>query len=475
MTQLDSNDLIASDPLSLRSKNDTFISYSRKDKTFVEQLVAKFHQADREPWIDWDDIYKGEDWWQSIQRGIEGSDNFVFVISPDSVTSEVCRNEVDYAAQLNKRFLPLLWREGFDQSKLHPSIAQHNWIFCRESDDIGRVFQELVEALDTDLDHVRTHTRLILRSLEWKNRGQDNSYLLRGIDLDDAQHWLSQGIHKTPKPTDDQIAYINTSIEARFAAIKARQQAKWIVVLTTVIANLAFVTGGLYSIYWNINKIAQNQISQSMESTLNATLAGIDGDEFEKLTQVELLPGQDEPNNNPLYQRHQAWLKTVHEIAPEAFPSTYIVETDNNKLIAIGDIYRMVDVYQEYAVPYKAVVPEKYITPEVWEGLENISLDLSPNKEYIDESWVAIYGPIRNSAGEVVGGLGLDYESTYWTDLQDAIRRVMVIAGSIAFIWLVISSWLILKATQPFSEPLQERWTSPKTWLTSPMHRNRVK
>lgn len=78
MTQLDSNDFITSSPLSLRSKNDTFISYSRKDKAFVEQLVAKFHQADREPWVDWDDIYKGEDWWQSIQRGIEESDNFVW-------------------------------------------------------------------------------------------------------------------------------------------------------------------------------------------------------------------------------------------------------------------------------------------------------------------------------------------------------------------------------------------------------------
>lgn len=455
MTQPDSNDFITSNPISLRSRNDTFISYSRKDKAFVEQLVAKFHQVDREPWIDWDDIYKGEDWWQSIQRGIEGADNFVFVISPDSVESEVCRNEVDYATHLNKRFLPLLWREGFDQSKLHPSIAQYNWIFCRESDDIDKAFQELLEALDTDLEHVHAHTRLIIRSLEWKNREQDSSYLLRGIDLDDAQHWLSQGIHKTPKPTDDQIAYINTSIEARFAAVKARQQAKWIVVLTTVIANLAFVTGGLYSIYWNVNKIAQNQIAQSMESTLNAALAGIDGDEFEKLTQIELLPQQDEPKSNPLYQRHQAWLKTVHEIAPEAFPSTYMVRNDDNKLIAIGDVYRIVD--QEYGVPYKAVFPEEYITSEVWSGLERVSLDLSPNKEYADESWVAIYGPIRNSEGVVVGGLGLDYESTYWTNLQNAIRQVMVVAGSFALIWLVISSWLILKATEPSSEILQER------------------
>jgi hypothetical protein len=87
-------------------KNDVFISYSRKDKAFVETLDQTFREFHRDPWIDWDDIQTGEDWWQSICRGIEAADTFVFVITPDSVASEVCRQEIDYAMQCHKRCLP---------------------------------------------------------------------------------------------------------------------------------------------------------------------------------------------------------------------------------------------------------------------------------------------------------------------------------------------------------------------------------
>lgn len=432
----------------LTRKNDVFISYSRRDKAFVEQLYTNFRQAGRDPWVDWDDICKGEDWWKSIQRGIEEADSVVFVISPDSVMSKVCWDEVDYAAQLNKRFLPLLWREGFEMAHVHRSISQHNWIFARETDDHHGAFQELLNALDTDLDYVRAHTRLLVRSLEWQNRGQDSSCLLRGIELEDAQHWLNQGINKEPRPTDGQVAYINASLEARTAALKARQKAKWTVVLTTVIANLVFVAGGLSIIYQCMNDIAQRQVEETMQETLEGALAGIDGDEFEQLSQVALPSGQYEPINNPVYQTHQAWLQTVHQIAPAALPATYILGV-NGQVMVIGDVCRIID--KPSAHPYRMILPDREVIPARLQGFERVSVNLSPFKDQFGKSWVSIYGPIRNQSGDVVGALGLAYDSTYWTDLEDKISRIMAIAFTIAFIWLVISSWLILHATQPRS------------------------
>jgi len=47
-------------------------------------------------------------------NSIEQADSFVFVISPDSVRSQVCRNEIDHAIANNKRFIPLLRREITD-------------------------------------------------------------------------------------------------------------------------------------------------------------------------------------------------------------------------------------------------------------------------------------------------------------------------------------------------------------------------
>lgn len=325
----------------LKSRNDVFISYSRKDKAFVEQLATNFQQAGRDPWVDWEDIYKGEDWWKSIQQGIAAADSFVFVISPDSVQSDVCRQEIDYAAQLNKRFLPLLWREGFEMAQVHPAISRHNWVFSRETDDSHRAFQELLKALDTDIDYVHAHTRLLLRSLEWQARDQDSSYLLRGRDLEDARSWLNQGLNKQPRPTDNQAAYINASLAAQAATLKARQKAKWIIVLTTVIANLVSVAVGLFILYGRMNVIAQWQVQKTMEETLAGALKGIDGDEFAKLAQVSLPAGQIEPVKNPLYEKHQAWLQTVHQIAPKALPTTYI-QDGNLKILTLGDICRVI-------------------------------------------------------------------------------------------------------------------------------------
>jgi len=41
----------------------------------------------------------------------------------------------------------------------------------------------LIQALDTDLDAVKSHTRILVRALEWDRNGRDSSFLLRGIDL----------------------------------------------------------------------------------------------------------------------------------------------------------------------------------------------------------------------------------------------------------------------------------------------------
>jgi hypothetical protein len=435
--------------LSSHQKNDIFISYSRKDKDFVQQLDTNLRRTGRDPWVDWEDIRQGEDWWQSIQRGIEGADSVVFVISPDSVMSAVCRDEIDYATKLNKRFLPLLWREGFDMAHVHRSISQHNWIFARATDDGHAAFQELLAALDTDLDYVRSHTRLLMRSLEWHNQGKNSSYLLRGIDLTGAQQWLNQSVSKQPQPTGAQVAYINASLDATAAALKARQRAKRLVVLTTVIANLVFVATGLSVIYWQVNTIAQRQVKETMTETLNGAIAGIDGDDFAKLAQVGPQPNQAEPLGNLLYQEHQDWLQTVHQIAPTALPITYIREA-NGKIVTIGDICRV--ILDPATHPYRMMVPDAEMIPARLEGFERISVNLTPFKDQFGKSWVSVYGPIRNEAGMVVGQLGLAYDSTYWTNLEQRIRQMMIWVCLAALIWLVISSGLILRATRPPQE-----------------------
>jgi len=88
-----------------------FISYSRKDIDFARKLTEAFKGQDLDFWIDWEGIPPTVDWWKEIQKGIEEADIFLFLISPDSVKSKVCNQEIDHAVINGKRLIPLVVRD----------------------------------------------------------------------------------------------------------------------------------------------------------------------------------------------------------------------------------------------------------------------------------------------------------------------------------------------------------------------------
>ena len=130
--------------------SDVFISYSRRDIDFVRHLFDQLTAHDREPWADWQDIPPTADWLAEIYRGIEAADSFLYIISPDSVTPEICTLEIQHVVKHNKRLIPVVGNEVED-NQVHSAITDHNGVFLRPEDD----FELLIDALDTDLDHVR--------------------------------------------------------------------------------------------------------------------------------------------------------------------------------------------------------------------------------------------------------------------------------------------------------------------------------
>ncbi|MBL8165056.1 MAG: toll/interleukin-1 receptor domain-containing protein, partial [Anaerolineae bacterium] len=50
--------------------SDAFISYSRRDKVFVQKLVERLKLDKGDLWIDWDDIPPASDWRDYIKVGI---------------------------------------------------------------------------------------------------------------------------------------------------------------------------------------------------------------------------------------------------------------------------------------------------------------------------------------------------------------------------------------------------------------------
>ncbi|HEY9887833.1 MAG TPA: TIR domain-containing protein [Candidatus Obscuribacterales bacterium] len=253
---------------------NVFISYSRRNKEFVQELHSALESTGREVWVDWENIPVAVDWWQEIQLGIELADTFVFVLSPDSVASQVCGQEIEEALKHNKRLVPVICQD-VPPDQVHPELARLNWIFLRPQDDFQKGFKRLLEALDQDLDYVRTHTRILVRALEWDRNGHDSSYLLRGADLERANRYLAQGKDQEPRPTALHHQYVLTSAEAEAAvrdAELARQknalagQQRWLQLVTAV--SILAVAMGITS--WGLAREAHRAQKLAEQAQLKA-------------------------------------------------------------------------------------------------------------------------------------------------------------------------------------------------------------
>lgn len=190
-----------------------FISYSRKDIDFARKLTESFKEQDLDFWIDWEDIPPTVEWWQEIEKGIEDADIFLFLLSPDSAKSKVCKQEIEHATQNGKRLIPVVVRD-IKAEESPAELSQLNWIFFRKKDEFENVFGKLITAIKTDFEWVQIHRRLQVRALEWERGNKDNSFLLRGKDLHDAEAQLVANSGKNPNPTNLQTDYVLKSRQA---------------------------------------------------------------------------------------------------------------------------------------------------------------------------------------------------------------------------------------------------------------------
>jgi WD40 repeat protein len=207
------------------SSLEVFISYSRADSDFARKLNEALQIQGKTTWFDQESIPPGSNFQQEIYRGIESSGNFLFVISPRSVNSPYCADEVEYAQKLNKRFVTVLHTE-VSVKELHPALASVQWIdFNRHGGEFYPNFSELVRTLDTDREHVKSHTKWSQRALEWENNDKSADLLLRGSECAIAEQWLleAEQNNKQPAVTDLQKAFI---IESRKQQVEEVQRWK---------------------------------------------------------------------------------------------------------------------------------------------------------------------------------------------------------------------------------------------------------
>ena len=199
-----------------------FISYSRKDFAFADRLEAALKARGFEPLIDRTEIYAFENWWARIQALIGEADTIVFVLSPDAVASDVCKKEVAFAASLNKRFAPIVWRR-VEANAVPEALRRLNFIFFDDDRGFDLNADRLAEALRTDIAWIRQHTGFGAQARRWAAAGRPGprGLLLRSPVLEEAERWIASHPRNAPAPTEEARAFVT---ESRRSATRQRRR-----------------------------------------------------------------------------------------------------------------------------------------------------------------------------------------------------------------------------------------------------------
>jgi len=211
-----------------RGKLRVFISYSRDDLHFADQLDAALNACGFECLIDRHGISGGEDWKRRLGNLITEADTVVFVLSPTSARSEICAWEVEEATRLGKRILPVNCRP-LEGASPPPRLRDLNYIFFyadpKVSDSgFGTGLASLVAALNTDFDWLREHTRYLQRATEWDRGGRPANRLLSGNDIAEAKAWAARRPKNAPEPTALHLDFIRASEEEAEARLSAQRK-----------------------------------------------------------------------------------------------------------------------------------------------------------------------------------------------------------------------------------------------------------
>lgn len=274
-----------------------FISYARADgQQFAVSLSAALEVAGFDPFLDQHDIVAGEPWEERLTRLLHQADTVVYVITPASARSERCVWELDQAARLSKRVIPVV-AEEVPVDQMPAALQRLNFVFFNRDKSFGEALKQLVEALRTDLDWVRKHTQFTEEATRWLAEGEKEEFLLRRQQLVEAQAWMEDWTAGKPEITQQQRAFIQASDdaerrrddrerqqiedmrlaqEARARALKSAGRATLAAFVTALILIVAAVTGGWFTFRLYTQAEALEQEVLILQAQIEAMQASVE-------------------------------------------------------------------------------------------------------------------------------------------------------------------------------------------------------
>lgn len=122
-------------------KTQIFLSYSRKDRTYMNSIKSRLEQEKIIAWTD-EHLEPGtESWKMTIQEEIENSLLAVVLLSPYAKMSQWVNREISFAQLQEKRVIPLLIH-GTPKYSIPFSLSDAHLIDCRS--DLTSALESLI-------------------------------------------------------------------------------------------------------------------------------------------------------------------------------------------------------------------------------------------------------------------------------------------------------------------------------------------
>ncbi|MBC7812327.1 MAG: hypothetical protein H7175_14320 [Burkholderiales bacterium] len=207
--------------------------------------------------------------------------------------------------------------------------------------------------------------------------------------------------------------------------------------------------------YWFYNFAAaraNDRLVEDLYTLVDAGLFRINGDEFEALVR-EGQPNAAGYSDDPRYIEQVTWLATIKNVDTRSGPSTMIRDPEN------PTVFPIVGSANAVLRPDSASTP-RFLNPDYAIVLDDASLngEFSGFRElfegerdrwyfgpYEDQygQWISGYGAIKNSNGDVVGVVGIDYNAAYYFAVRQSVADAAIPAFIITYVVLFAAVWTI--------------------------------
>ncbi len=235
-----------------------FISYSRRNLEAADRLAAALEGEGFLVTIDRRDLPYGEEWLKELGDFIAGCDTVVALVTPAFLASKACNWELGQVRDTNKRLVPVML-ERVPVAELSDSIRKIQLLPSEGNFDFAVHLKALADALNTDRQWIKEHTRLADRARQWIARDRAPALLLRGTALVDAEAWQDKQPKAAPPPSDE-------IFELMLASRRAATRRQRVIAAGSLLAAVfAFALAGAALFQWKRAEISYNAARTNLD------------------------------------------------------------------------------------------------------------------------------------------------------------------------------------------------------------------